>query len=818
MPLGTTTSPGVSLVDRSAEFGTPPTTGPPTACVIPGLGIHNIAYRDTSGRLHELWRDAQGATGTTNLTANAPAGTPTAAGNPFAYVDTSRNTEILLFRSSGGTVRSLYWSTGSVGHDNISGTATGAPSAASDPVGYYVAAADTHHVIYRTGDGHLHELNWTGLAPAAYGGNLTRAISAPTARGVPSAFANAAGLNIVVYRSGNGEILGLYWADGPSGLDRLSSVAGTPPATGDPVAYYTAHDDTHQVVYRAGNGHLYELYWPGVAPVLGWDLTPSGAPAATGTPAAYYSAGTNTKHVIYRSADGGLHEIWWVPGGTTPAHVDLTAWASPAADRPAAFTVEGRNTHHVTYRGTNNHIHELRRWTIVSFNATTLNFGTQLVGTPAPSQTFSITNTNSMLLRVAIAPLSASGFRCEGFTGTLDRGASQGITISFTPPRRGLQLANLSITTSAANSPHTINLMGAGGWRWLAPINVSIAGQNAVDPQVAVDARGTAVAVWSRFNGTRYIVQGALRPAGGAWQAPIALSAASQEAAMPQVAVDARGTAVAVWRTFNGTRYLVQGAVRPAGGAWQAPITVSGPGQDAVDPQVAVNAQGSAVAVWRTFNGTHNVVQGAMRPADGSWQAPITLSAPGQDAVDPQVAVNAQGSAVAVWSRSNGTHDIVQGAVRPAGEAWQAPTDLSAAGQDAGNPQVAVNAQGTTVAVWSRSNGTHDIVQGAVRLARRAWQAPINLSAAGQSAVDPQVAIDAQGTAVAVWQRSNGTHDIVQGAVHPASWVWSTPITLSAAGQHAQMPQVAIDAQGNAVAVWRRFNGTHYIVQSAAAV
>ena len=48
------------LVDRSAQFGTPPATGAPTACVIPGLGVHNIAYRDTSGRLHELWRDASG--------------------------------------------------------------------------------------------------------------------------------------------------------------------------------------------------------------------------------------------------------------------------------------------------------------------------------------------------------------------------------------------------------------------------------------------------------------------------------------------------------------------------------------------------------------------------------------------------------------------------------------------------------------------------------------------------------------------------------------------------------------------------------------
>ena len=157
-----------------AEFGTPAAASAPTACVIPGLGVHNIAYRDTSGRLHELWRDAQGRTGTSNLTQLA--GAPTATGNPFALVDTARNTEILLFRGGDGKVRSLYWSTGPVGHDDLSGTA-GSPRAAGDPVGYYFAPGDTFHVVYRGTDNHLHELYWFGVAPVGYGGT-SRARSA----------------------------------------------------------------------------------------------------------------------------------------------------------------------------------------------------------------------------------------------------------------------------------------------------------------------------------------------------------------------------------------------------------------------------------------------------------------------------------------------------------------------------------------------------------------------------------------------------------------------------------------------------------------
>jgi hypothetical protein len=352
--------PGAFYEARSAQYRTPPAAAAPAGCVIPALGVHDLVYLDTSGRLHELWRDAATRTGTTNLTDAANA--PTATGSPHAYVDTSAVLVIVAYRGSDANVHTLYWSTGAVGHDNLTGS-VGAPKSAGNPFGYFTPATKTHHVIYRTGNGHLHELWWAGPDPAGHG-DLTALASAPPAAGDPTAYADPVrGDNIVVYRSGDGHVRTLYWSTGPVGHDDLSGFAGTPVAAGDPVAYYTAHDDTHQVVYCGRDGHLYELYWPGAAPVSGWDLSAaSGAPAAAGTPAAYYSAGTNTKHVVYRSADGRLHEIRWRPGGGTPAHADLTAIAGApaAADRPAAFTVEGPNTQHAAYRGSDGRIYELR--------------------------------------------------------------------------------------------------------------------------------------------------------------------------------------------------------------------------------------------------------------------------------------------------------------------------------------------------------------------------------------------------------------------------------------------------------------------------
>jgi hypothetical protein len=349
-------------LDRSDEFNTPPAAGSPTACVIPGLGVYDIAYRDTSGRLHDLWRDSNGATGTTNLTTSVPGGAPLAAGDPFVYVDTLRNTEILLYRGRDDKeVHSLYWSTGDVGHDRLSDVA-GTPHAGGNPVGYYTPSIDAHNVVYRRSDGHLQLLSWTGIAPVTDGGNLTEATQEPRAVGTPTAFVGSADFNWVIYRSVDQRIIGLTWKVGGTISKVLSAGAQLP--AGDPVGYYTAHDDTHQVIYRDAHGDLWELFWQGDAGVQVRNLTAStpGAVAATGTPAAYYSAGTNTHHVIYRTELGLLHDIGWQTRNSTPQLSDRTIVHAPSSSaRLAGFTVEGPNTQHVAYRGDDNHIHEARR-------------------------------------------------------------------------------------------------------------------------------------------------------------------------------------------------------------------------------------------------------------------------------------------------------------------------------------------------------------------------------------------------------------------------------------------------------------------------
>ena len=145
--------------------------------------------------------------------------------------------------------------------------------------------------------------------------------------------------------------------------------------------------------------------------------------------------------------------------------------------------------------------------------------------------------------------------------------------------------------------------------------------------------------------------------------------------------------------------------------AWLAPTDLSAPGRDAVEPQVAVDAGGDTVAVWGRSNGSDFIIQASSRPAGGAWTPPVDLSAVGRSATEPQVAIGPGGSAVAVWARTNGAHVVIQGASKPAGGAWTPALDLSDSERTAGEPQVAIDSAGRAVAVWQRSDGFNTIVQ-----------------------------------------------------------------------------------------------------------
>lgn len=335
------------------------------------------------------------------------------------------------------------------------------------------------------------------------------------------------------------------------------------------------------------------------------------------------------------------------------------------------------------------------------------------------------------------------------------------------------------------------------------------------EPRVAIDSHGDGVAVWEIYENHKWYVQASQMPAGGAWQTPVQL-AETNDPGRPQVAFDAQGDALATWTTYSG-HDAIEVSELPSGGSWQTPTQISGSGEEAAGAQLAINAGGDAIVAWTTWNGSSNHVVAAELPAGGTWQTPAQISNAGSEDVNPQVAIDEQGDVVAVWEHNNGGQQVVQAAQMPAGGAWQSTaSQLSESGEPAYGPQLASNAQGDAVVVWERWDGNGYVDQAAQLPAGGSWQTPVTFfSESDVDGVAPHVAINARGDEVAVWMRWNGSSEIAEASELVAGGTWQTPVELAPGLEESENPRVEMTANGDAVAVWTGYNGSNNVIQAA---
>jgi hypothetical protein len=102
----------------------------------------------------------------------------------------------------------------------------------------------------------------------------------------------------------------------------------------------------------------------------------------------------------------------------------------------------------------------------VGLSATTLTFGSQLVGTSSPAQTLTLTNNGNAALSItsfAITGTNAADFAQTNTCGSsVAVGATCTISVTFKPSLVGTETASVTITDNASGSPQAVALSGMG--------------------------------------------------------------------------------------------------------------------------------------------------------------------------------------------------------------------------------------------------------------------------------------------------------------------------------------------------------------------
>ncbi len=393
---------------------------------------------------------------------------------------------------------------------------------------------------------------------------------------------------------------------------------------------------------------------------------------------------------------------------------------------------------------------------------------------------------------------------------------------------------------------------------WLAPevLDVASAGEPWT-PRIAVNARGDAAATWRQFGGTVWDVWAARYTRGEGWAPAKRLEESNGDAAGPELAIDPHGNVVVVWSQFDGTRHDVWSSRYRVGAGWTDAEPLEILAEDARFPQIATDGVGNAVAVWeQAGNVRANRLRARTDTSQDRWLGAETIGGPISfgfpDVALPQNGDNGDG--FAAWAGQN----QVQAARYVLGSGWEDAVVIAA--ESAERAQVALDAAGNAVATWLRSpfesktamykpgtgwsepevvvtnsdqmffamgTGGHRAVgwhtgsdTGPIFVLRFGpgvgWSESeeISVDLAGDDEIyGPRMSVDRQGNVFAAWIQVSMNPDVPSTAWQRRYVVgkgWTEAAQLRAplpVADDVSDPDVAVDAGGNAAAVWKQSDG-----------
>jgi hypothetical protein len=373
-------------------------------------------------------------------------------------------------------------------------------------------------------------------------------------------------------------------------------------------------------------------------------------------------------------------------------------------------------------------------------------------------------------------------------------------------------------------SPFTRRFTTADGqWRGRTIVGTNSSG----GARMAVNASGTAVVAWIQDTaGQSSVWVNRYNANTGAWGTPTLIENDNSHAAGSlEVAVDANGNAVVVW-TFINTNptedlnmRLMANRFSVASGTWNTvPVQIESE-TNGMPIQHSLIASGTdrIIAAWTInysfFGGSFSAVRTATHNfSTDSWSAAGPLApCGGLTYSDGGVSLvsNATGNTMAVWSRTTGQ---MSSQYSSANGTWSAPISIPTNGAIFSAPSAAIDANGNALAMWSQTDsGISNVYASRYSAASAQWNAPTLLETETGTALAPKVAMDSAGNAIAIWQQQFGSnrYDIVANrySVVSDSWAAATLIETANIGT-ADSARIAVDNSGNALAAWSYFDGT----------
>jgi hypothetical protein len=279
----------------------------------------------------------------------------------------------------------------------------------------------------------------------------------------------------------------------------------------------------------------------------------------------------------------------------------------------------------------------------------------------------------------------------------------------------------------------------------------------------------------------------------------------------PEIAVDGDGNAFAVWNHWYGAGNSVMANRYVAGYGWMtAEIIDEGWGNTGV-PKVTTDGAGNAFAAWQQFDGVRTSILACRYVQGEGWNAPELIETDDAfNAFSPDIVADQDGNAVAVWVQGDGTAQSVFANRYTEGVGWGTRVVIESESLgDANLPDLAGDGSGTFTAVWMQDDGVRNNVWANRYTFETGWVTAQLVEANDFGLMSPSIAMDASGNAMATWYQYDGSLYNIWANRYVTGTGWGTPeLVEEDDGGNAETPVVGVDSAGNAIVVWRQWEGS----------
>lgn len=275
------------------------------------------------------------------------------------------------------------------------------------------------------------------------------------------------------------------------------------------------------------------------------------------------------------------------------------------------------------------------------------------------------------------------------------------------------------------------------------------------------------------------------------------------------VAIDAFGNAIAVWRHFDGLSYKIWANRYAKGLGWGEAFSISEPRTQMGGPSVAMSSTGNGVVAWSQYDddtSTLNVVMNYYEAGTGWSGATKVEEVDDGHAWEPDVAADSLGDFFIIWYQSDGVlYDALCRKYSPdsgLGDLWVLDDSET---EDVIFTRIGTDAHGGAVAVWKQGISPPYSVVSCIYEPGSGWGAPEVIDYDHISNGVPVLSVEPGGNATCAWQNMETYYEIWANHYSVGSgWETSSALRVHLSA-NAMYPSVASIGCGRSLVAWHEW-------------